>query len=121
MIRSSLCDNNDAYIYVKGTIKILNTEPAVASNNANKKVIFKNCAPFTNCTSKINYMQIDDGYDIDVVVHMYNLIEYSDIYLKTSGILWQYCRDESALNNADDIIDFPGNNNNSILFKFKQK
>ena len=50
---------------------------------------------------------------------MYYLIEYSDAYLKTSGSLWQYYRDELALDNNNNIIDFPANNNNSILFKFK--
>ena len=53
---------------------------------------------------------------------MYNLIEYSDVYSKTSGSLWQYYRDEPALdNNNNNIIDFPVNDNNSILFKFKQQ
>ena len=50
---------------------------------------------------------------------MYNLIENSDIYCKTSGSLWQYYRDESALNNNNNIIDFPADNNNSASFKFK--
>ena len=49
---------------------------------------------------------------------MYNLIEYSDIYSKTSGSLWQYYRDEDGNNN---IINFPPDNNNSILFKVKEK
>ena len=55
MLRSSLCDCNDAYILVKGNIAVNNTAAAGAdANNTNKKVIFKNCAPFTNCISKIN-------------------------------------------------------------------
>ena len=52
---------------------------------------------------------------------MYNLIDYRDAYSKTSGSLWQYWRDEPALNNDGEIIDFPANNNNSALFKFKQQ
>ena len=52
---------------------------------------------------------------------IYNLVEYSDAYLKTSGSLWQYYRDETGLGANDNIIDFPADNNNSILFKFKQK
>ena len=52
---------------------------------------------------------------------MYNLIEYSDAYSETSGSLWQYYRDEAALDNNGNIIDFPGDNNNSASFKFKQK
>ena len=55
MLKSSLCDYSDAYILVKGTISVTNTAVAgVAANNINKKVIFKNCAPFTNCISEIN-------------------------------------------------------------------
>ena len=56
MLRSSLCDYSDAYILVKGNITVNNTAAAAASaaNNTNKKVILKNCAPFTNCISKIN-------------------------------------------------------------------
>ena len=60
---------------------------AVAPNNVNKKVIFKNCVSFTNCISTINYMELDDAHDIDVVMPMYNVMEYSDNYSKTSGIL----------------------------------
>ena len=59
------------------------------ANNTNKKVIFKNCAPFANCISKINNTQIDNGKDIDIVMPMYNLIEYSNNYSKTFGSLWQ--------------------------------
>ena len=60
----------------------------------NKGVIFKNCAPFTNCISNINNTQIHNAEYIDFVVPMYNLKEYSDNYSKTSGCLWQYYRDE---------------------------
>ena len=52
---------------------------------------------------------------------VYNLIEYSEIYSKTSGSVWQYYRDETALENNNNIIDFPANNNNSISFKVKQQ
>ena len=79
MLKSSLCDYSDAYILVKGTISVNNTAvEGAAVNNANKKVIFKNCAPFTNCISEINNMQIDNAKDIDIVMPMYNLIEYSN-------------------------------------------
>ena len=54
MLRSSLCDYSDAYILVKGNISVNNTAGAAAANNTNKKIIFKNCAPFTNCIIKIN-------------------------------------------------------------------
>ena len=90
MLRSSLCYYSDAYVLVKGDITLNNTAgEGVAANNATKKAIFKNCAPFTNCISKINYTQIDNAEYIDIVMPMYNLIEYSDNYSKTSGSLWQ--------------------------------
>ena len=57
------------------------------------RVTFKNWAPFTKCISRINNTDIDNAYDIDVVMPMYNLIEYSDNYSKTSGSLWQYYKD----------------------------
>ena len=88
MLRSSLCDYSDAYILDKGNISINNTAGAGAdANNTNKKVIFKNCAPFTDCISKINNTQVDNANDIDKVMPMYNLIEYSDNYSKTSNNL----------------------------------
>ena len=88
MLRSSLCDYSDAYILVKGNITVNNAAAAGAAvNNTNEKVIFKNCAPFTNCISKINNTQIDNAEYIDIVMPMHNLIEYSDNYSKTSGSL----------------------------------
>ena len=89
MLRSSLCDYSDAYITVQGTITVANAGTAAAPNNADKKVIFKNCAPFTSCTSRI----VDDAHNTDVALQMYNSIEYSDNYPKTSGNLWQYYKD----------------------------
>ena len=84
MLRSSLCDYSDAYILVKGTISIA-AQAREDPNNANKKVVFKNCAPFTDCISEVNDIQIDNVKRIDVIMSMYNLIEYNDNYLKTSG------------------------------------
>ena len=121
MLKSSLCDYSDAYILVKGTISVNNTAAAgAAANNTNKKVIFKNCAPFTNCISEINNMQIDNAKDIDIVMPMYNLIEYSDNYAKLSGSLWQYYKDIPALNANDEIIIF-ADGNLTDLFNFKLK
>ena len=79
LIRSNLCDYSDAYIFVKGTITVPNTVAAGAAvNNTNKKVIAKNCTPFTSCITEINNTQVDDTQDINIVMPMYNLIEYSD-------------------------------------------
>ena len=121
MQRSSLCDYSDAYILVKGNISVDNTAGVSAdANNTNKKVIFKNCAPFTNCISKINNTQIDNAEYIDIVMPMYNLIEYSDNYSKTSGSLWQYCKDIPAVNNDGNIVGFDGANATDS-FNFKSK
>ena len=74
MVRSSLCDYSDAYILVKGNITVNNTAAdGAAANNTNKKVIFKNCAPFTNCITKINNSEIDNAQYIHIVIPMYNL------------------------------------------------
>ena len=104
MLKSILCDYADAYILVKGTITITGAGDAAAARQAderNKGVIFKNCAPFTKCKSKINNMEIDNAQDIDIVMSMYNLIEYSDNYSKKSGSLSQYYKDEPNDNLAD--------------------
>ena len=121
MLKSSLCDYSDAYILVKGTISVNNTAAdGAAANNANKKVIFKNCASFTNCINEINNTQIDNAKDLDIVMPMYNLIEYRDNYAKTTGSLWQYCKDIPAPNNNNEIIEFTvGNTTDSFNFKAK--
>ena len=92
MLRSDLCDFSDAYIVVKGDITVTNP------NNAkrNKAVAFKNNAPFINCISKINGIKIDNAEDLDVVIPMYNLLEYSKNHRKTTGSLWNYYRDEPS-------------------------
>ena len=120
MLKSSLCDYSDAYILVKGTINVNNTAAQGAAAN-NKKVIFKNCAPFTNCISEINNTQIDNAKDIDIVMPMYNLIEYSDKYAKTTVSLWQYCKDIPARNNANNAIIIFSEDNITDSFKFKAK
>ena len=93
MLRSSLCDYADAYILNKGTITITGDAgpPAgrteaqllVARQDERKEgAIFKNCAPFTKCSGKINDTETDNAQDIDIVMPMYNLIEYSSNYSK---------------------------------------
>ena len=85
-----------------------------AVNNINKKAVFKNCDPFTSYITKINNTQVGYTEDIDIIMSMYN-------YLKTSGSLWQYYRDEPALDDNSNSFDFLGDNNNSNSFKFKQQ
>ena len=113
MLKSSLCDYSDAYILAKVTITIAGAGADAAAGQGDERdkgVAFKNCAPFTNCISEINNTHVDNAKDIDIVMAMSNLIEYSDNYAKTSGSLWQYYRDEPNINLAD-----------SESFKFKVK
>ena len=113
MLKSSLCDYSDAYILVKRTIAITGEGADAAGREADesyKGVAFKNCAPFTNCISEINNTQVDNAKDIDIVMPIYNLIEYSDNYAKTTGSLGQYLIDE-----PDDNLE------GSELFKSKIK
>ena len=92
MLISDLCDFSDAYIVVKENITV--TAPDNAKRN--KSVAFKNNAPFINCISKINGIKIDNAEDLDVVMPMYNLLEYSKNYRKTTGSLWNYYRDKPS-------------------------
>ena len=87
-LRSSLCDYSDAYILVKGTITIAPVPPPAAKpNNNEKEVVFKRCALIHDCISEINNTEIDNGKNIYVVTPMYNLMEYSNNYSKTSRSL----------------------------------
>ena len=93
MLISNLCHYADAYILVKGTKTIAGTGNDDATKRADERdkgVTVNNCASFTKCISRINNADIDNAQDIDIVMPMYNLIEYSDNYSKTSGSLWQY-------------------------------
>ena len=121
MLKSSLCNYSDAYILVKGNISVNATAADDSNaNNTNKKVIFKDCALFTNFISEINNTQIGNAKDIDIVMPMYNLIEYSDNYAKTTGGLWQYCKDIPARDNNNEFIEFTGGNlTDSFNFKVK--
>ena len=88
LIRKRLYDYGDAYIFVSGTVTITGAGADAAAKRANQRnrgVIFKNCAPFTECMSTINNTHIDN--DMDVEMSMYNLKEYSDDYSKPSGSL----------------------------------
>ena len=104
MLRFNLCDYADVYILVQGTITITgagNDDTAKRADERDKGVAFKNCAPFTKCIRRINNTDIDNAQDKDIVMPMYNLIEYSDNYSKTSGSLWQYYKDDPNNNITD--------------------
>ena len=97
MLKSSLCDYSGAYILVKERKTITRAGADTAARQAderNNEVIFKNYATFINCKSEINNTEIDNAKDTDIVMVIYNLIEYSDDYSKISESLWQYYKDE---------------------------
>ena len=108
MLRSDLCDFSDAYIVVKGDITVEGNNNA---NKRNKNLVFKNNAPFINCITKINGIKIDNAEDLDVVMPMYNLLEYSKNYKKTTGSLWNNYRDQPS-----DLLS-----TNSESFKYKTR
>ena len=113
MLRYNLCHFSDAYIFVKGSITITgdgDNNAARQADERDKGVTFKNYAPFIKCISRINNTEIDNAQDIDILMPMYKLIEYSDNYSKTSGSLWQYYKDDPNDNLA-----------NSESFKYKVK
>ena len=124
MLRSNLCDYSDAYILVKGTITV--TAPGVNNNEnnirdkKNRPLILKNNASFVSCITRINGELIEDADDLDIVMPMYNLLEYSKNYRKTIGSLYNYYRDELSDdaddNNFDNIKVV-----NSNTFKYKNK
>ena len=90
MLRSNLCDYSDAYIVVRGTITV--TRPG--SVMYDKKLALKNNAPFTSCISKISNTLIDKAEDLEIVMPVYNFLEYSKNYRKTTGSLWNYYRNK---------------------------
>ena len=112
MLRPDLCDYSDAYIVVAGKITVTNPD-----NDAyDKKLAFKNNAPFTSCISKINNTLIDNVEDLDIVMPMYNLIEYSKNYRKTTGSLWNYYRDEPN-SGTEGNINYSIKNSKSFNYK----
>ena len=137
MLRSDSCDFSGAYIAVKGNIIVTKKtftaddidEPNNTAANVNatntaynnpfgdKKLVFKNNAPFINCNSKINGVKIDNAEDLDVVMPMYNLLEYSKNYRKTTGSLWNYYRDEPNSNIGDNNITHSILNSESFDYK----
>ena len=94
VIKSNLCDYSDAYILVTGDI-------TATDGDANTKVAFKNCAPFSKCVTHINDEHVDNADNLNIVMPMYNLVEYSDNYSDTSGSLRHFKRDEQNMNNGN--------------------
>ena len=110
VIKPNLCDYSDAYILVTGDIK-------VKAAAANTNVAFKNCAPFTRCVTHINDAHVETAENLDIIMPMYNLIEYSDNYADSSGSLYQFKRDESSINNAGNLLNVALDNSTSFKYK----
>ena len=117
MLRSDLCDFSDAYIVVKGDITLKKDVDKGFIDVSNRSLAFKNNAPFTNCISKINNVLIDNAEDLDIVMPMYNLLEYSKNYRKTTGSLWNYYRDDPNNPPTDNYNADPLTNSESFKYK----
>ena len=120
MLRSNLCDYSDAYILVKGTITVTVLEVNNIRDKRNRPLVLKNNAPFVSFITRINGKLIEDVDDLDIIMPMYNLLEYSKNYRKTIGSLYNSYRDElsddAEDNNFDNIKVV-----NSNTFKYKNK
>ena len=108
VLKPNLCDYAEAYILVDGTIRAANNV------NNNTRLALKNCAPYTKCNLEINDEHVDTAENLDIVMPMYNLIEYSDNYQDSSATLYQYKRDEPPDNINNNLAT-----NTSSSFKCK--
>ena len=122
MLRSNLCDYSDAYILVKDTVTVNGVVNGAENEilRRNRPLILKNNTPFVSCMTKINNEFIEDADDLDIVMPMYNLLEYSKNYRKTIGSLYNYHRDELSDDNKPN--NFHNTNVvNSNAFEYKNK
>ena len=110
VIKPNLCDYSDAYILVTGDIKV---EDVAAVTN----VAFKNCAPFTRCVTHIKDKHVETAGNLDIIMPMYNLIEYSDNCADSSGSLYNFKRDESPMNDAKNPLNVALDNSTSFKYK----
>ena len=108
VLKPNLCDYAEAYILVDGTIRVAAADP-------NTRLALKNCAPFTKCNLEINDEHVDTAENLDIVMPIYNLIEYSDNYQDSSATLYQYKRDEPPEANA--INDLTTDTSSSFKYK----
>ena len=112
MLRSDLCDYSDAYIFVKEKITVTNPN----DNAYDKKLALRNNAPFFSYISKISNALIDNAEDLDIVMPIYNLLEYSKNYRKTTGSLFNYYRDEPN-SGAEGNINYSIKDSKSFDYK----
>ena len=108
VLKPNLCDYAEAYILIDGTIR-------AAAANANTRLDLKNCAPFTKCNLEVNDAHVDTAENLDIVIPMYNSIEYSDNYQDSSAILYQYKRDEPPEDDA--VADLTADNSSYLKYK----
>ena len=108
VLKPNLCDYAEAYIIVDGTIR-------AAAADGNTRLALKNCAPFTKCNLEINDEHVDTAENLDIVMPMYNLMEYSDNYQDSSATLYQYKRDEPP--DGDPIPNLAVDNSTSFKYK----
>ena len=108
VLKPNLRDYAEAYILVNGTIR------GTGGNN-NTRLALKNCAPFIKCNLETNDEHVDTAENLDIVMSIYNLIEYSDNYQDSSATLYQYKRDEPPEANA--IANLTANNSSSFKYK----
>ena len=116
MLRSDLCDYSDAYIVVKETITITNPD----NDEYDKELTLKNNVPFVSCILKINDKLIDNAEDLDIVMPMYNLLEYSKNYKKTTWAFWNSYRDEpneESIGGGNAAIKYSIRNSKSFDYK----
>ena len=109
MLKSNLCDCNDAHI-LEEMIFLFRGHAAV-------QVAFKNCAPFINCITSFDRTTIDDAEDLDLVMTMRNLLEYSLVYSDTASSLWFFSKDEATNFNADIVYNNTVNNFKSFDYR----
>ena len=110
VLKPNSCDYAEAYILVDGTIRATH-----AVNDIRLTLI--NCAPFTKCNLEINDEHVDTAENLDIVMPMYNLIEYSDNHQDSSATLYQYKRDEPSEDDA--VADLTADNSSSLKYKIK--
>ena len=110
VIKPNLCDYSDAYILVTGDIKL-------ADVAANTNVAFKNCSLFTGCVTHMNDEHVETADNLDIITPVYNLIEHSDNYADSSGSLYQFKRDTSPMNDAENPSNVALDNSTSFKYK----
>ena len=89
----------------------------IADLVANTNVAFKNCASFTRCVTHINDEHVEIAENLDIIILMYNLIEYSDNYVDSSGRIYQFKKDESPMNDAENLLNVALDNSTSFKYK----